>query len=330
MIKTISKRRRKRIVVIGGGTGTSTILKGLREYFVDLSVIVTTADDGGSSGRLRREFGMPPPGDARQCLVALTSSNNKFAQYFNQRLEAGNLRGHSFGNIFLALLYQETKNFQKAIEKAEKFLDCQGQVIPVSQSPLTLCAALKDGRIIEGEGAITSSKEISKNLDHLYFNHGTQVNPKARKAILKADLVVVGPGNFFSSILPNFLIDGVSQVLRKSRAKKIYIANLLTQPGHTDGFWLQDFIAILAKYIGKDVFDKVLYNTQRISPETYARFSIEGREVVLKPALLTEARFIGLPFVSSEFFVPDPADSLTRTVIRHDSKKLAKAIMELF
>lgn len=327
--KMAKKSKRKNIVLIGGGTGTSTVLKGLKEYPVDLSVIVTTADDGGSSGRLRKEYNMIPPGDARQCLVALANSQAPLIGYFNRRFETGELRGHSFGNLFLALLYQHTRDFQKAIEKAQEIIGVEGQVLPVTTGPVTLRAILKDGTMIQGEGAVTDSKEIARNLEYLYLEDEVQVNPKAQKAILEADAIIVGPGNFFSSIVPNFLVKDIREAMQSSPAKKIYAANLLTQPGHTDGFYLQDFVEILARYIGKDVFDVVLYNTQRVAQGIRKRFLVEGEEVMPNPKFVKEERFIGMPLLSGVYAVQNPADPLMRTVVRHDEKKLAGALTKL-
>lgn len=323
------KQKRKKIVLIGGGTGTSTLLKGLKEYSVALSVIVTTADDGGSSGRLRQDFNMPPPGDARQCLAALADSSHPIVARFNDRFERGELKGHSFGNIVLALLYQQTGDFQKALDEARKIFHIRGRVIPVVPSPLTLCAALKNGSVLRGEEAITSSMEIARGLDYLYVDHGARANKEAVRAIERADAVVVGPGNFFSSILPNFLVDGIGEAVRATRAKKIYVANLLTQPGHTDGFALEDFLEILARYIGEDVFDDVIYNTEKVAPFVRRKFGVRGEEVRPRSLKGRTHHYRGLALLDKKVYAQNPSDPLQRTLIRHDSKKLAKAILSV-
>lgn len=321
---------KKRIVIIGGGTGTSTIVKGLRKYPVSLSVIVTTADDGGSSGRLREDFKMPPPGDVRQCLVALADSNHPVVSFFNHRFEKGELRGHTFGNIFLALLYQQTKDFQTVIENTQKMFGIEGEVIPVTMSPTTLCASLKDGRVLKGEGAITSSKDIVSSLDYLWLKErGAKANESAVKALQSADVILVGPGNLFSSIVPNFLVRGVSEAFLRSKAKKIYIANLLTQTGHTDNFALEDFLAVLARYVKDDAFHHVVYNTEPIGEEFCAKAGVEGKQVLPRSAGGRNGRYVGARMLNKELMPQNPVDPLSRTAIRHDPDKLAKVIMRL-
>jgi uncharacterized cofD-like protein len=321
---------KKRIVIIGGGTGTSTILKGLRKYPVLLSVIVTTADDGGSSGRLREDFTMPPPGDARQCLVALAGQDHPVVSFFNHRFEKGELRGHSFGNIFLALLYQKTKDFQATIRTAQKMFKIPGEVIPVTATPTTLCASLKDGRVLKGEGVITASQDIVSSLDYLWLQErNAKANASAIRALENANAILVGPGNLFSSIVPNFLVKGISEVFLKSKAKKIYIANLLTQIGHTDNFALEDFLAVLARYIKEDAFDHVVYNTEPITKEFCVRAGVKGEEVKPRSARGRRGRYVGARLLNKELMPQDAADPLARTPIRHDPDKLAKVIMRI-
>lgn len=321
---------KKNIVIIGGGTGTSTILKGLHKYPVALSVIVTTADDGGSSGRLREDFKMPPPGDARQCLVALADHDHPVVSFFNHRFEKGELKGHPFGNIFLALLYQQTKDFQKTIHMAQKMFEIPGDVIPVTTSSTTLCASLKDGRVLKGEGAITSSQDIASSLDYLWLKErNARANKSAVRALTLADVILVGPGNFFSSIVPNFLVRGIPEALRKSKARKIYIANLLTQVGHTDNFALEDFLAVLARYIKEDVFHHVVYNTEPITKEFCTHAGIKGEQIKPRSATGRMGHYVGARMLNKEFMPQNPADPLSRTPIRHHPDKLAEVIMRL-
>lgn len=323
------KSSRKKFVVIGGGTGTSMVLKGLKEYPVDLSVIVTTADDGGSSGRLRKELNMVPPGDCRQCLVALASSHNTIASWFHDRHQCEAFRGHAVGNLIIANVFKKVGDFQAAIAQTAKILDARGHVYPVTECPTTLCAYLSDGQKLVGEYAVISSREISKKLVRLNLEPSVSLSPYAREAVQNADVIIIGPGNFFSSIIPNLLVEGMPDALRNSKAKKIYIANLLTQSGHTDGFSLQDFIRILTYYIGADIFGYILYNSEPIDPEWYRIYTIEGEEVRPNPGPQADSRFIGTPLLSSEPFIQNPHDPLPRTAIRHNPITLSHALLTL-
>lgn len=326
----MQKAKKKNIVVIGGGTGTSVVLEGLKKYPVNLSAIITTADDGSSSGKLRDEFNMIPPGDIRQCLVALASKD--FA-YLNERFQQGSLQGHTLGNLMITLFCEKHKDFQQAVDEVLRVTGAQGSLIPMTLQPATLAARLRDGRTLKGERNITPSREIGAKLDKLFLlPKGIEANPRAVSALENADGIVVGPGNFFSSILPNLLLLDIRNVLINARAKKLYIANLFTQPGHTDKFNLGDFIHVLAQYIGKDVFTHIIYNNRPVPSVLLKkhRNSILGPAVKISTEDTHNKRFIGLPLAKSSprFIVSDPIAKI-RNPFLHDSKKLSKVIMEL-
>jgi len=318
------------IVVIGGGTGTSVVLEGLKKYPVNLSAIITTADDGSSSGKLRREFDIIPPGDVRQCLVALAS---KDFGYLNDRFKQGSLAGHTLGNLMITLFCEKHKNFQEAIDDLLRLTGANGSLIPMTLKPVTLVARLKNGKILKGESKITSSKEIKEKLHSLYIEpKNIRANPRAVEAINSADVIVVGPGNLFSSIIPNFLVSSIRAAFMKSKAKKIYISNLFTQPGHTDNFSIPDFVKILSGFLGEDVFSSILYNNKQISGNVIKKYknSVISSMAGIPEGLEKDRRYIARPIakVSPRVISSDPMAKM-RNPFLHDSKKVAKAIMEL-
>lgn len=319
------------IVVIGGGTGTSVVLEGLKKYPVNLSAIVTTADDGGSGGALRKEFKMIPPGDVRQCLIALASGN---FGYLNQRFQEGFLQGHTLGNLLITSFYQKNRDFQKAVDELLGLVGAQGSILPMTLRPVTLIAELCDGRILRGEKNVTVSGELKEKLDKLMLlPKNVSANPHAIEAIERANVIVVGPGNLYSSIIPNFLVKGIRDAVRKSKAKKIYVANLFTQPGHTNNFSVEDFIGVLGEYIGDDVFTDIIYNN-RPFPESLVKKNksfIVGSQVRAINTMRKDKRFIGRSIASMATKFQSPSDSMGqfRNPFLHDSKKLARVIMSL-
>jgi len=321
----------KNIVVIGGGTGTSVVLEGLKKYPVNLSAIITTADDGSSSGKVRSDYDLIPPGDIRQCLVALASRDFEF---LNKRFSQGFLRGHTLGNILMTLFYQENKDFQQSLDDLLRVTGAQGSLIPMTLRPTTLIAKMKNGRTLRGEKNITQSKEIAENLRKLGLRpHGIKANPRAIKAIRGADAIVVGPGNLFSSILPNFLVPDIRNAVVNSKAKKIYISNLFSQPGHTDNFTPADFIKVIAQYMGRDAFTHIIYNSKPLSESTVKKYknSFIGPQVQISKEVAREKRFVGRVVAKSSPRRVSSADPLARmrNPFLHDSSKLAQAIIKL-
>ena len=324
------KRWTKNIVVIGGGTGTFTVLSGLKKYLHNLTAVVSMADDGGSTGRLRDELGVLPPGDIRQCLVALSEADLLLRDLFNYRFEGGGLEGHNFGNLLISAFEKITGNLDKALEEVGNVLKIKGKVLPITLDKVWLRAKLENGTELNGENEINNSWLLSKfGIKKLFLNPQAKANPKVIQAILEADAVVVGPGNLYCSIVPNFLVKGIPEAIKKSRALKICNCNLMTKHGHTDGFSVGDFINTLETYLGNRAFDHIIFNTKKPSAALLRRYSHEGEWVDPDKKALKDKRFIGADLASLTLYHQDPADKLKRTLIRHDSDKLAKAIISL-
>jgi uncharacterized cofD-like protein len=325
------KHLEKKIVVIGGGTGTFTVLSGLKHFPVELTAVVTMADDGGSTGVLRDEFGVLPPGDVRQCLVALSDEDFVMRKLFNHRYDRGGLKGHSFGNIFISTLEQVTGSIDRAIDVAASILKIRGRVVPVTLDKIALHAELNNGKILNGESAFMEYQLVSKyGIRKIYLDPTGSANPKALNAIEEADLIVVGPGKLYTSILPNFLVKGVSRAFIRSKAKKIFIANLMSQQGHTDSFSVSDYVKTLEQYIGKKVFDTILYNTKNPPEKLVRRYADEGEPVVCT----SDCKKSGYELIGKDFLADGVAktakkDLLRRTLIRHDPDKLAKILINL-
>jgi len=324
------KNEKQKIVTIGGGTGSFTVLSGLKKYdFIDLTAIVSMADDGGSTGILQDELGVLPPGDIRQCLVALAKSSNVLRELFNYRYSNGGLAGHNFGNIFLSTLEKVSGSFNQSIKEAAQILRIRGKVLPVTLQNTKLVATFDNGRQIIGEDKINQADLA--NLKKINLEPKARVNPEVIEAITQADTIIINPGNFFCSIIPNFLVNGLASAVVKAKAKKMYLANLMTKPGHTDQFTVINFIETLEKYIGDDVIDYVIYNKE--VPENFLlkKYARQGEYFVQIGDLTTKpkVKFIGQKLLNKKIYQPTEGDLLSRTLIRHNSDKLAKTIINL-
>jgi len=322
---------KKKVVVIGGGTGTFMVLTGLKKYPLELTAIVTMADDGGSTGRLRDEFGVLPPGDLRQCLVALSDADLVMRDLFNHRYQSGGLSGHSFGNIFISTLEKVTGSLDHALDVAGKVLNIRGRVIPVTLSKVRLVTKLKNGKVLEGESAITNYQLVSRfGIEEMNLKPKAVANPKALRAIAEADLIVVGPGNLYASLVPNFLVRGVGAAFAKSKAKKIYIASLMNKHGHTDDFVISDYVNIFESHIGKKgVFDSVIYNTKMPAQKLLRTYADEGSPVVCSDKCRKrDFALVGANLLADTLAKTSKKDIVYRTLIRHDPDKLAKIIVK--
>ncbi len=263
------RQRGPKIVAIGGGTGLPILLRGLKEYTSNLTAIVTVADDGGSSGRLRRDLGVLPPGDFRNNIAALARDEDLMAQLFQYRFGEGGLEGHSFGNLFITALSSVTGSFEQALIESSRVLAIRGQVLPSTLSDVTLVAELREAqtdstRHVAGESSIP---EVSGTIERVFLQpDDAPAYPEAVRAILSADLIVVGPGSLFTSILPNLLVRGIVEAVRRSRALKVYVCNVAIQPGETDGFSVADHLRAIERHVGGNLFDVVLANSH--FPET--------------------------------------------------------------
>jgi uncharacterized cofD-like protein len=323
----------KHIVIIGGGTGTYTLLSGLKKYPVNLSVIMSTADDGGSTGILRKKLGVVPPGDIRQCLVGLSQASEKLKQFFSYRFDQGPLEGHPFGNLYLAGLELETGDIRKAILQAKKLLKVKGEILPVTLKPTVLSAIYANGKRVISEHKIDqpSIKYQVSSIKELYLKPSVQANPDALSAIKSADLIVFGPGDLYTSILPNILVSGIRKAINKSRAKKIFIISLMTKHGQTDGFLASDFVKEFQKYL-KNRIDYVVVNTQKPQRKQLLAYRARAGGFV-RPDVSAISRLgvktIAKPLISEYLYQPSPGDKLKRSFLRHNSLKLAKIIYDL-
>ena len=317
--------KKSKVVIIGGGTGTFTVLSGLKNYPLDLSAIVTMADDGGSTGILRDELGVLPPGDVRQCLVALSESPQFLRQLMNYRFNEGGLKGHNFGNLFLSALEKMTGSFDESVEMAGKILRINGRVIPSTLKQVRLVAQFLNGKIVRGESKI-HFKDL-RTLKKIFLQPQAEANPKAVAAINSADLIIIGPGDFYSSLIPNFLVSGIPGAIRSSKAIKAYNCNLMTKQGHTDGFTVADYVKNIESHIGS-ALDYVIYNSRRPSPLVLKRYAHEGEHFVECGEKFPDRKYISADLISKKIFQPPKGDSLIRerTLIRHDSNRLAKII----
>lgn len=318
----------KNIVVIGGGTGTYTVLTGLKKYPVNLTAIVTMADDGGSTGLLRDELGVLPPGDVRRCLVALSSSDLTMRELMNYRFENGSLKGHSFGNIFLSALEKVTGSFDEAIEKASEILRLKGRVVPVTLDKVRLFGYFQNGKVLRHE--FEFHRANLRGLRKVVLQPRARLNPKAAQAISHADALLIGPGDFYSSLLPNLLVEGVSKAILKSKGKKIFICNLMTKKGHTDGWTVRTFTEHIETYLGGPV-TYVIYNNRMPDAKLLGRYALEDELPVKVDKDLPKNKFIGADLINRKPPQISKSDPLAwkRTLIRHHPDRLARRILKI-
>ncbi|KKR77080.1 MAG: hypothetical protein UU21_C0001G0134 [Candidatus Levybacteria bacterium GW2011_GWA2_40_8] len=323
-------KKRKKIVVIGGGTGTYVALSGLKRYAYDLTAIVTMMDSGGSSGRLRDELGVLPPGDIRQCIVALSNSSRLLRKMFNYRFEEGGLTGHTFGNIFLSTLEKSTGSIKKAIEEVGKILRISGKVVPVTFAKTELCVELEDRRIIKGETHIDVVEGVEKRarIKNAFLAPSVSANPDAVSEILNADLILIGPGDLYTSIIPNLLVSGIKEALEKTKGQVIFILNLMTKHGQTTDYSARDHLSDLQKYTGKKTIDYVLVNSKKPNKKALVWYEEYGEEPV-NDDLPSEDKIIRKDLISSFILIQNPGDDLKRSIIRHSPKKLADEVNRL-
>lgn len=330
----LSKYLMKKIVTIGGGTGSFMLLSGLREYPVEITAVVSMADDGGSTGVLRDELGVLPPGDVRQCLVALSRSSDMLRDLMNYRFQEGALKGHSFGNLFLSALEKVTGKFALGVQEAAQILNVTGEVVPVTGTDTSLRVELTDGTILSGEHEINTSKRLGRvGIKKAFLKPKAVANPRAIEKILEADLIVLGPGNHVCSIIPNLLVGGISDAIRRSKAKVVYNCNLVNKRGHTDGYTLEEYVAEINGYLGSERIDFVTYNKKRPAEKLLEEYRKEDSELVgfQKTGTRTKYRVVASDFLNTKKVVRQKGDVIsgTRSLIRHDGHKLAKTLVML-
>jgi uncharacterized cofD-like protein len=327
-------RRPLRVVALGGGTGLSTLLRGLKKYVVDpgvsriaqnthaigdLAAIVTVTDDGGSSGRLRKEFNMLPPGDIRNCLVALSEDEALLSRLFQYRFSGGTgLSGHSFGNLFVAALSEVVGDFAKAVQEASHILASRGTIFPSTTSNVELDGWMEDGSRVRGETNITASEKRIVELRMVPSN--AQPLPQTLEAIAKADLITIGPGSLFTSLVPNLLVRGIPEAIANSQATKVYVCNLMMQANESLGLTASEHILALRKHSRRKLFNFALVNHAPVSPELLQKYQEQGVDQVACDCEAIEA--LGVTCIADNFLEEG-------TVVRHNTHKVAERLLEI-
>ena len=308
----LSREKGPNIVVIGGGTGMSVLLKGLKQHTDNLTAIIGVADDGGSSGRLRRELGVIPPGDFRNCIVAMSDEESLLPELFQYRFTEGEgLKGHSFGNLFIVAMSHVTDSFQSALSESSKVLAVRGKITPATTANLNLSARMTNGKLIAGESNITAEKGT---VERLYINPPfAKAYGPSKEAILEADLVVIGPGSLYTSILPNLMVPGILDALLTTTALRIYVCNVATEVGETQNFFVEDHVNALMKHTDENILDYVIANNNII--DIGDRFM--GNSVPVSNEIISNI----------EVAYADLLD--TNHPVRHDSNKLAEFILSI-
>lgn len=311
-----------KIVAIGGGTGLSTMLRGIKNITANITAVVTVADDGGGSGKLREDLGMLPPGDIRNCILALANTEEIMQRLLNYRFKEGSLKGQNFGNLFLAAMTGIAGSFEKAVKLMSDVLAVKGKVLPVTLDNINLCAELENGEIVIGESKIPEVvKENCSSIKRVFI---TPSNAKAYNEVIeeiqKADVIIIGPGSLYTSIMPNLLFSEVVESIKKSNAKKIYIANIMTQPGESDNYTLYEHIKAIEKHCGGRIFDIVIVNNQAIPDDILKRYEEDGARPIYSDKETKEKGFI---------VIEERLLSISDGLIRHNANKLGRVISNL-
>jgi uncharacterized cofD-like protein len=313
------KTTRPRIVSIGGGTGLSSLLRGLKKCDADLSAIVTVTDDGGSSGRLREELGVLPPGDIRNCMIALSEDENLMSRLFRFRFNSdGSLHNHSFGNLFLTAMAGVTGDFAEAVHLTSEVLAIKGVIYPLTTSNVSLSAELEDGSVVTGETRITGSSQRIRRV-HLDPSDARAL-PEALEAITTAKVITIGPGSLYTSLIPNLLVKEVIAAIRASQGTKIYIQNIMTQPGETEGYSAADHVKAIADHCDGILFPNILVNNRAPSESILKRYDAERATLVQVDRDRLHA--LQLNIVERDLLAEDG-------VVRHDPDRLARTVFEL-
>ncbi len=313
-----------RVVALGGGTGLSTLLRGLKKYTGNLTAIVTVADDGGSSGRLRAEYRILPPGDFRQCITALADVEPLMTTLFQHRFKEGSLNGHSFGNLFIMAMAEITGDFEHAIRESGRVLAVRGQIVPSTLRDVTLMAEMADGQTRVGESSIPhpngddGNGAVATAIKRVFLEPEPTINPEAEEAILNAEMIIVGPGSLYTSILPNLVVDGMAEALKASPAIKVFVCNVATQPGETDAFRVSDHLKAIESHMSTNIFDFVVVNSNNNFPLPPSAQTAGIKRVVYDPATVNQR--------SIHAVLVDVVNSRIST--HHDPDKLARAIMK--
>lgn len=331
---SVEVRKNPNIVVIGGGTGSFTLLQSLKTLTPNITAIVSMADDGGSTGVLRDELGVLPPGDVRQCLVALSEAPQEMRELFNFRFNEGTFAGHSFGNLFLSAVEKMSDNFADGVRMASELLRITGRVVPITLDNVRLVLEYADGSRLQGEGTIDTAVSLGGREARLALEPTPRFNLEAKEAIMNADLVVLAPGDLYTSLGPVLIVPGVGEALATTDAQVAYVCNLVVKPGHTDGFTVADHAAEIERFAGREVIDVVLYNTAKPSAVVAERYKEQGEMLVeanmpeLEPK---HYRSVGKPFIADSVTGAAPKGRLStpHSFIRHDAEAVKHALEQL-
>lgn len=322
------------VVTIGGGTGTYVVLSGLRDYPINISAIVTMMDSGGSTGRLRDQLGVLPPGDLRQALIALSDSPEIWRKLFTYRFQNGDLNGHNFGNIFLSALEKITGSIEESVDRASDILQTRGQVIPVTFTDSCLCAEYIDGTVIEGEAHIEDIAYDKSPISHIYLSPNVSLNLVAKRVLERADFIILGPGDLYTSILPNLLVDGMYELMKYIPAKKIYVSNLMTRVGQTDNYKVSTFYSELSKYLGEGLLDYILINSTKPKKELLDVYKETDNAVMVEDDIVGDS-YKGATVIRADLLSPIAYkqtcnDAVKRSLIRHSSDKVGEVLFDIF
>lgn len=311
-----------KIVVIGGGTGLSTMLRGLKHYTSNITAVVTVADDGGGSGDLREDLGILPPGDIRNCILALADTEPLMEELLQYRFTGGRLENQSFGNLFLAAMDGISSNFEEAVQKMSSVLAVTGKVMPVTLDNVTLKAKLKNGVEVAGESKIAGAVfENNSSIDKVFLEPGNaKALSEAVQAIKDADAIILGPGSLYTSVIPNLLVEDIARAVQRTKAIRIYVSNVMTQPGETDEFGVEDHIKAILKHGGSDIIDYVIVNVGKINKELEEKYLEEHSKLVTINEEAVEA--MNIKTIEGDFI------KTNKGLVRHDPEKLAAILIE--
>ncbi|NBI08186.1 gluconeogenesis factor YvcK family protein [Senegalia massiliensis] len=315
-----------RVVILGGGTGLSVLLRGLKNHTSNITAVVTVADDGGGSGVLRSDLGMLPPGDIRSCILALADTEPTMEKLIQYRFTEGDLKGQSFGNLFIAAMNGIYDNFELAIKEMSNVLAVSGKVLPMTLEDVTLFAKLKNGKTVKGESNIPLiNGKVNSEIDYVFLKPEESFPlEETIEEIKRADIILLGPGSLYTSVIPNLMIKGIVEELEKSSADKVYIANVMTQPGETDNYSVKDHISAILKHSSEDIIDHVIVNNEKLPLEIFEKYSFDGSE----PVLLTkeDEKFLKANNIN---IIEDNLIDIKNEYIRHDTVELSRIIVEL-
>ena len=312
-------RTKIKVVTIGGGTGLSVLLRGLKKYPLEITAVVTVADDGGSSGKIRSDMNIPSPGDIRNVIAALSDVEPYLEKMFQYRFDSGEVKGHPVGNLMIAAMTDIHGDFSTAVKVMSRILNVRGTVLPTTNDIATLNAVLSDGEIIRGESSITKAGGV---IDHVYITPSrVKPNEDVLKAIEEADYIIMGPGSLYTSIIPNLVISKVSEKIRESNAKKIYVCNVMTQHGETDNYTVSDHIVAINKHVEENIFDLVIANSREFDDSILSKYHKEKQE----PVKIDQEKIeeLGIKLIKN-----DDVGIVDNNTIRHNADKVSELIYD--